>query len=227
MTGKRIVVLASGRGTDLQSLLDAKADGRIESAIAAVGSDKADAKALERARRHDVATFAAPPDPEKRGGDARRDQEARLQAGLEQHDPDLVVLAGYMRVLSPDLVRAYRHRIINIHPALLPSFPGLQGQKQALAWGVRVAGCTTHFVDEKVDHGPIILQAAVPVEPDDDEDTLSRRILAVEHQILPRTVHLWEQGRLRIDGRHVRINPDQSWTERYETIPGVLYGPGY
>ncbi len=227
MTGKRIVVLASGRGTDLQSLLDANADGRIASRIVAVGSDNADAKALDRARQQEVATFAARPDPAKTGAKAREDQEARLKAGLDEHDPDLVILAGYMRVLSPELVRAYHHRIVNIHPALLPSFPGLHGQKQAIDWGVRVAGCTTHFVDEQVDHGPIILQAAVPVRPKDDEDTLSRRILAVEHQILPRTVNLWEQGRLRIDGRHVRIDADESWTTRYDTIAGVLYGPGY
>lgn len=227
MTTKRIAVLASGRGTDLQSLLDAKSERRIGSRIVAVGSDNPKAKALDRARSHDVAAFAAPADPKKRGKAARRDQETRLRAELDDHDPDLVVLAGYMRLLSPSFVRAYHHRIINIHPALLPSFPGLDGQRQALDWGVRVAGCTTHFVDEQVDHGPIILQAAVPVRPEDDEDALSRRILAAEHQILPRTIHLWEQDRLAIDGRHVRIDADESWTRRFDTIPGVLYGPGY
>lgn len=227
MATKRVAVLASGRGTDLQSLLDAQQEGRIDSRIVAVGSDNPDAKALDRARSHDVAAFEVPPDPDRRGADARRDQESRLRDRLEEHDPDLVVLAGYMRVLSPEFVHAYHHKIINIHPALLPSFPGLNGQKQALAWGVRIAGCTTHFVDQEVDHGPIILQAAVPVRPDDDEDALSRRILAAEHQILPRTVHLWEQDRLTVDGRHVRIDADESWTRRYQTIPGVLYGPGY
>jgi phosphoribosylglycinamide formyltransferase-1 len=224
---KRIAVLASGRGTDLQSLLDAADEGRIESRVVVVASDDPGAKALDRARSHDAAAVVVEPDTRLKGDRRRRDHDRRMAAAIDEHRPDLVVLAGYMRILSARFVQSYDGRLINIHPALLPSFPGIEGPAQAVRWGVRVTGCTTHFVDEKVDHGPIILQAAVTVGAEDTEEDVARRVLALEHEILPRTVHLWEQGRLRIDGRRVLIDPDQSWSERYPTIPGVLYGPGY
>jgi phosphoribosylglycinamide formyltransferase 1 len=224
---RRVAVLASGRGTDLQSLLDAAHDGRITSRIVLVLSDKTDAKALERARKAGIASAAISPSDELKGDAKRKEHEARLIKEIDAHGAELVVLAGYMRILTPLFVRHYKGRLINVHPALLPAFPGAHGQQQALEWGARISGCTTHFVDEEVDHGPIILQAAVAVEPDDTADSLSRRILAAEHQILPRTVHLWETGALTIKGRRVIISAKDSWTKTHPTIPGVLYGPGY
>jgi phosphoribosylglycinamide formyltransferase 1 len=140
---------------------------------------------------------------------------------------ELVVLAGYMRILSPLLIRAFAGKIVNVHPALLPSFPGVHAQKQALDYGVRIAGCTTHFVDEKVDHGPNILQAAVRVKPEDTEESLSLRILAAEHQILPRTIQLLEEGRVKVEGRHVRLDAHDSWTRRLPMLDDTFYGPGY
>jgi phosphoribosylglycinamide formyltransferase 1 len=223
----RLAVLASGRGTDLQSLLDASQAGRIQSRVAVVVTDHAEAKALERARAVGLPAESLVPDPRLKGPDRRRTHENQIEKVLAHYKADLVVLAGYMRLLGPEFVARRRHRIVNIHPALLPAFPGLHGQKQALDWGVRLAGCTTHFVDEQTDHGPIILQAAVPVRRDDTEETLSRRILEVEHQLLPRTVHLIEQGRVRVESRRALLDPDASWTTKYPTIPDVLYGEGY
>ncbi len=223
----RLAVLASGRGTDLQSLLDASADGRIASRVVVVASDVADAKALDRARRAGVAAEAVVPAPKLPPPERKAEQEGHLVQVLETYRVDLVVLAGYMRLLSAAFVRRFPNRIVNIHPALLPSFPGVQAQKQALDWGVGVAGCTTHLVDELTDHGPIVLQAALAVKAGETEEELSRRILAVEHQLLPRTVHLIEQGRVRVEGRRVRVDPDTSWTTKYAVLPGVLYGPGY
>lgn len=229
MTSKRlnVGVLASGRGTDLQSLIDAHQEGRIMSRVAVVLSDNPEARALERARRHEIPAHAIQVDPSLTGMDRRREHDKRLVDALKQCNVQLVVLAGYMRVVTPTLLDAFPERVLNIHPSLLPSFPGLNAQRQALEWGARLAGCTTHLVDEEMDHGPILLQAAVRVHPEDDEAALSRRILAAEHQILPRSIHLIENDRVRIDGRRVTIEPDGSWASRYPTIPGVLYGPGY
>lgn len=223
----RLAVLASGRGSDLQSLLDARRDGRIESSVVVVVSDVAGAKAVERARKAGVPAETLVPDPSLKGAERRRHLEERVDKVLSHFRVDLVVLAGYMRLVSPEFVRRYPHRIVNIHPALLPSFPGLHAQRQALDAGARVAGCTTHLVDEHVDHGPILLQAAVAVHDGDTEETLGRRILDVEHQILPRTIHLLEQGRVHVEGARVRIDADESWTRKYPTLPGVLYGAGY
>jgi phosphoribosylglycinamide formyltransferase 1 len=225
--GLRLGVLASGRGSDLQSLLDANAQGRIASRVSVVLSDVASARAVERARGAGIPAEALEPRADLRGPERRDEHEARLLKVLAHHRVDLVVLAGYMRLVSATFVAAYPNRIVNIHPALLPAFPGLHSQKQALDYGVRLAGCTTHFVDEQTDHGPILLQAALPVQPNETEESLSRRILEVEHQILPRTIHLLEQGRVHVEGRRVRLDPDASWTTRYPTLPGVLYGPGY
>lgn len=225
--GLRLGVLASGRGTDLQSLLDARTEGRIASGVAVVVSDSPQAAALDRARKAGVPAEAVVRDVRLEPPARRPHHEELIAKVLDHHRVDLVVLAGYMRLVSREFVRRYPNRIVNIHPALLPAFPGLHAQKQALEWGSRVAGCTTHFVDAQTDHGPILLQAAVAVDPDDTEDSLSRRILAVEHQVLPRTIHLIEQGRVRVEGRRVSIDADASWTTKYPTLPRVLYGPGY
>lgn len=226
-TGLRIGVLASGRGSDLQSLMDAHAEERIASRVVVVVSDNHEAKALDRARGAGIPAEVVLPPAGLPAEARRRAHEEQIAKILDHYRVQLVVLAGYMRLVTPTFVKRYAERIINIHPALLPSFPGLHAQTQALEWGVRIAGCTTHFVDEQTDHGPIVLQAAVPVHPDDTPDSLSERILRVEHQLLPRTVHLLEQGRVRVDGRRVHVDPDESWTRRYPTLPDVWYGPGY
>lgn len=227
MPGLRLGVFASGRGTDLQSILDAQKAKRIQSQVVVVIADKADAGSIERARKLGVAAEALVPDAKLPKERRARDQEERIVKVLDHFRVDLVVLAGYMRLLSPTFVRRYPNKIVNIHPALLPAFPGLHGQRQAIEWGARIAGCTTHFVDEHTDHGPILLQAAVGIAPDEAEEALSKRILEVEHQLLPRTIHLIEQGRVRVEGRRALLDPDASWREKYPVLPGVLYGPGY
>lgn len=197
----RVGVLASGRGSNLQAILDAIEAGRLAARVVVVVSDRPDAQALDRARRHGVkAVFLDP----KQYPDREAFDRAVL-AVLEEHRVELVCLAGFMRLLTPAFVAAYRGRIMNIHPALLPSFPGLHAQRQALAHGVKVSGATVHFVDEGVDTGPIILQAAVPVRDDDTEETLAARILAEEHRIYPRAIQLFAEGRLEIQGRRVLV----------------------
>lgn len=215
MSHLRVGVLASGRGTNLQAILDASEAGEVDATVEVVVSDVADATALERARTHDVpAEFV---DPE---GLDREAHDRRVLEVLDVRDLDLVCLAGYMRILSAPFVARYRGRLVNIHPSLLPAFQGLHAQRQALEYGVRITGCTTHLVDEEVDHGPILLQAAVPVHPDDTEETLARRILAQEHVLYPRTIQLFAQDRVRVEGRRVTIEdanvPDD----------GPLRGPG-
>jgi len=197
----RIAVLASGRGTNLQAIIEAIEAGQLDCQLAVVVSDRADAQALERARKHGAdAVFADPktyPD--------RESFDRAVLALLAEHRVELVCLAGFMRILAPTFVVAYRNRIMNIHPALLPAFPGLHAQRQALEHGVKVSGATVHFVDEGVDTGPIILQAAVPVRENDTEETLSARILAEEHRIYPRAIQLFAEGRLVLSGRRVVI----------------------
>ena len=193
----RLAVLASGRGSNLQALLNAQADPGHPAEVVRVLSDVEDAPALDRARRAGVEAVWVDP----RGGDFDR----RLVRAIEKADAGLICLAGYMRVLSEEVVARFGGRIVNIHPSLLPAFPGLHAQRKALRAGVRVAGCTVHFVDEGVDTGPIILQAAVPVLPEDDEEILSRRILRYEHRIYPLAVRLIAGGRVRLEGRRVAI----------------------
>ena len=201
---KKIAVLISGGGSNLQSIIDSVESGSLNLEIALVVSNKADAFGLKRAEKHGIATQVI------RHGDfdSRETFEARLIEVLDGYEVDLVVLAGFMRVLTPTFVRHYHHRVMNIHPAILPSFPGTHGQQQAFDYGVRFSGCTTHFIDEGTDTGPIILQAVVPVLPDDTVDSLAARILREEHRIYPESLRLWAAGRLRIDGRKVRILPD-------------------
>lgn len=197
----RVGVLASGRGSNLQALLDAAADPAYPARIVVVVSDRDRAAALERARRHDVpAVFVDP----KASAD-RASYDAAVADVLDAHGVQLVCLAGFMRILSAPFVRRYAGRIVNVHPALLPAFPGLAAQRQALDYGVKIAGATVHFVDEGVDTGPIILQAAVPVEPDDTEETLAARILVEEHRLYPEAVRLIASGRVRIVGRRVCV----------------------
>ncbi len=223
MTKKlRVGVLASGGGTDLQSIIDASEKDMISANVEIVISDKKDAFCLKRAEKHNIKNYFVDPQNKK-----REEHEKEIDNLLEKHDVKLIVEAGYMRILSSDFVKKWYGKLINIHPALLPSFKGVNGQKDALEYGVKISGCTTHFTDEKMDNGPIILQAAVKVLPDDDRDKLADRILKVEHQILPRTVDLFEQNRLKIIGRKVEILPGNSWKDKYSTISGVLYSEGY
>lgn len=194
-------VLASGRGTNLQALLDAFPDGDPVARVVVVISDRDTAPALARARTHGVpARCLRPKDHED-----RESWEAALTRELEGAGVGLVCLAGFMRILGPAFVRAWSGRLMNIHPSLLPAFAGLRAQHQALAHGVKVTGATVHFVDEGVDTGPIILQAAVPVLADDTEESLSARILVEEHRLYPRAVRLFAEGRLDLRGRTVVV----------------------
>jgi phosphoribosylglycinamide formyltransferase-1 len=200
----RIGVLASGRGSNLQAIIDATESGRLDCRLAVVVSDREASQALERARRHGIeAVFLDP-----KGYPDREAFDRAVRDLLETHRVELVCLAGYMRILSPAFVRALAGRIMNIHPALLPAFPGLHAQRQALEYGVKVAGGTVHFVEEGVDTGPIICQAAVPVRDDDTETTLAARILEEEHRLYPEAIRLFAEGRLRLVGRRVEIRQE-------------------
>lgn len=199
-----IAVLVSGNGTNFQALIDAiEAGGIINGRIACLVSNRADAFALERAKRHNIPALVL----EHTGFANRREYDTALVALLRDHDVQLVVLAGFMRILSPVMVEAFPNAIMNIHPALLPSFPGLDAQQQALDYGVRYSGCTVHFVDCGTDTGPIILQAVVPVLADDTAETLSQRIHGEEHRIYPEAVKLFCSGRIQVHGRRILIKP--------------------
>lgn len=194
----RIAVLASGAGSNLQALLD---DPVVGPSVILVVSDRPRAGALDRGRAEGIKSLVLEP-----AHYATREQFDRsLTALLEEEAIEFVVLAGYMRILGPETVRAFRDRIMNVHPALLPNFPGAHAVRDALAWGVKVTGATVHLVDEEVDHGPIVLQESVPVMPDDDERSLHLRIQAVEHRLLPQAVRLMAQGRLKVEGRLVHV----------------------
>ena len=198
---RKIGVLVSGRGSNLQAIMDRIADGYLPLKIAVVISDKSDAYALERAQNAGIKTVAV----ERKGCASKDEFEAKITAALEEAGCELVVLAGFMRILSGGFVNKWHHKIINIHPALLPSFPGLHGQGQAVAYGVKFSGCTVHFVDEGTDSGPIILQKVVPVLDDDTEDTLADRILVQEHIAMPEALKLWAEDKLEINGRKVKF----------------------
>ncbi|MHC2994989.1 MAG: phosphoribosylglycinamide formyltransferase [Candidatus Atribacteria bacterium] len=196
-----IGVLASGRGTNLQAIIEAIEEGRIEGKIRIVISDNPNAYALKRAEQNNIETRYINFTKFKN----REDYDRKVIECLKEKEIELVVLAGYMRILSPYFIRTYKNKIMNIHPALLPSFPGLHAQKQAIEHGVKVSGCTVHFVDEGADSGPIILQKAVEVKDNDTEESLAERILKEEHQIYPRAIQLFAQGRLVVKGRKVFI----------------------
>jgi phosphoribosylglycinamide formyltransferase-1 len=202
----RIGVLASGRGSNLQALLDAQGAGFLRARVAVVISDREDSAALERARRHGVpAIHLDPGSPRAR---LRPEVERAMVEVLREHGVDWVVLAGYFRIVGPVLLGAFPLRVLNIHPSLLPSFPGLHGPRQALAYGVRVSGCTVHLVTTEVDAGPILRQAPVPVLPDDTEEALAARILEQEHRVLLEAVNEAATRRFHIDGRTVCWDPD-------------------
>ena len=193
-----MAVFVSGSGTNLQAIIDAN----IEAAnLAVVISNKPDAYAIERAKNHDIPVEVV----SHKEFETREDFEAEIIGRLEKYNIELVVLAGFMRVLTPFFVGRFKNRIVNLHPALLPSFPGIHAAKQALEYGAKVTGCTVHFVDEGVDTGPIILQAVVPIEDDDTEDILLEKIHKEEHRIFPEAVRLFCEGRIAIDGRRVLI----------------------
>lgn len=195
----KIAVLVSGRGSNLQAIMDSIDKGYIKNAtINVVISNKANAYALERARNHGInAVFLDP------GKYDRNEYDKAILNVLSQYDTDLLLLAGYFRILGNEIIKAYRNRIMNIHPSLLPAFKGLHAQKQAFEYGVKVAGCTVHFVDEGLDSGPIIIQKCVPVLTGDTEETLTARILEQEHVIYPEAVRLFTEGKLKIEGRNV------------------------
>ncbi|HJS66522.1 MAG TPA: phosphoribosylglycinamide formyltransferase [Nitrospiraceae bacterium] len=201
----RIAVLASGRGSNLQAVIDAIEAGTVQAKIVAVISNKKDAPALERARRHGLSGLFIDPKPYAGRPDSREAYDLALLDVLKLHKVELVLLAGYMKIVTKVFVEAFANRMMNIHPSLLPSFPGLDAQKKAIEWGCKLAGCTVHFVTEGVDEGPIILQAAVPILDHDSPDTLAARILEQEHKIYPRAVQLFAEGRLKVDGRRVFI----------------------
>ena len=199
-TPRRIAVLVSGSGTNLQALLDAIAtDDDFAAEVVVVGSDVAEAGGLDRARTAGIESFAEPladhPD--------RATWEAALRTDLEAHDVEVVVLAGFMRILSAAFLAGWPGRVINTHPSLLPAFRGAHAVKEALAYGVKVTGSTVHLVDEQVDHGPIIAQQAVAVHPSDTEAALHERIKVVEHRLLPQAVKALCAGRIHVEGRHV------------------------
>jgi phosphoribosylglycinamide formyltransferase 1 len=194
-------VLASGRGSNLQAILDAIDAGRCPARVAVVVSDRKDAAALDRARRKEIRAVHVDP----RAYPDRSAFDDAVAQVLDEHGVELVCLAGYMRLLSPGFVRRYPQRILNVHPALLPAFPGLHAQRQALERRVRVSGATVHLVDEGVDTGPIVLQAAVPVLASDTEETLSARILVEEHRLYPEAIRLFAEGRIEVSGRSVRL----------------------
>lgn len=201
----RLAVLASGRGSNLQAIIDAIESRVLQAEIVAVISNKKESVALERARKHGVPDLFVDPKPFIGRPDSREAYDRALLEVLEQRQVELVLLAGYMKIVTPVLVNAYANRMMNIHPSLLPSFPGLEVQKKAIEWGCKLAGCTVHFVTEGVDEGPIILQAAVPILDSDTPESLAARILDQEHKIFPRAVQLYAEGRVKVDGRRVLI----------------------
>lgn len=194
-----IAVLVSGSGSNLQAIIDASERGEIPCRVGVVLSNKADAYGLIRARNHGIPTEVV----DHRSFESREAFDARLVEIIRASGAELVCLAGFMRVVTPVFLRAFPHRILNIHPALLPSFPGTHGPGQAVRYGVRFSGCTVHFLDEGVDTGPVIVQAVVPVHEDDTEESLAARILKEEHRIYPMAIRLFLEGRLTVSGRRV------------------------
>jgi phosphoribosylglycinamide formyltransferase-1 len=199
---KNVAILLSGRGSNFMVLSDAIEAGKVPARIAVVVSNKPEAPGLERARSRGYKAVCVPS-----AGMERESFDRLVVAELRAENVDFVCLAGFMRLLSPWFVSQYPMRILNIHPSLLPAFPGVHAQRQALTWGAKVTGCTVHFVDEELDHGPIIVQYPVPVLEDDTEESLSARILVHEHQIYPEALKIVCEGRYRLDGRRLVVEP--------------------
>jgi phosphoribosylglycinamide formyltransferase 1 len=209
----KIAVLISGSGSNLQSIIDHIEQGKLNAQITLVLSNKASAFGLERAARHGLKNKII----EHASFESRQDFDQAMVKEIRDSGSEAVILAGFMRILTPLFISSFPGRILNIHPALLPSFPGLDGQKQAADYGVKTSGCSVHFVDEKMDHGPIIIQAAVPAFSEDDPASLGNRILALEHRIYPQAIQWLSQNRLKVNGRKVEI----------ERAPEpLLYGAG-
>ncbi|HEX3001906.1 MAG TPA: phosphoribosylglycinamide formyltransferase [Methanoregula sp.] len=198
---KRIAVLASGRGSNFQAVIEAIYAGKIPATCVALITDNPSAYAIERAEKAGIPVSVV----DFKSFPSRENYEQALLDAMRETRADLFVLAGYMRIVAPEIVRAFAGKMINIHPALLPSFTGLHAQRQAALYGVKISGCTVHFVDESLDGGPIILQKCVPVMDDDDEDSLAERILEQEHIAFPEAIRLFCEGRLEIVGRKVRV----------------------
>jgi phosphoribosylglycinamide formyltransferase-1 len=207
----RLAVLVSGRGSNLQAILDAIEEGVLQAQVVGVVSDKPHPYAFERVEERDIPTVFVDP----KQFSTREDYDAALAREVAGLHPDYVALAGFMRVITPVFLDAFPWRVVNIHPALLPSFPGLDAQGQAVEYGVCYSGCTVHFVDAGVDSGPIILQSVVPVYQDDTRDTLAERILVKEHLTYPAALQLLAEGRLKLEGRKVRID----WEKRIPLQP--------
>jgi len=197
-----IAVFASGNGTNLQAIIDRIADGHIPANLTLVVSDNPNAFALERAKRAKIKTFLLNPKKFK----TREDYDKELVKNLKDQNIDLVVLAGFMRLMSPYFVGEFKNKVMNIHPALLPSFKGTHAVRDALNYGVKVTGATVHFVDEELDHGPVILQSAVEVKEDDTEETLHKRVHEKEYVIYPKAIKLFVEGKLKVEDRKVRIS---------------------
>ena len=197
----RLGVLASGRGSNLQAIIDAIEKGRLDAVLAVVICNKVEAPALERARKHGAPALFLDP----KATPNREAYDAVILDSLRKYDVGLVALAGYMKIVTRVLIDAFPNRIMNIHPSLLPSFPGLKAHQQALDWGVKMSGCTVHFVTEGVDTGPIIHQATVPIMEGDTVESLEARILVEEHRIYPEAIQLFAEGRLTVEGRKVHI----------------------
>jgi phosphoribosylglycinamide formyltransferase-1 len=203
--GKRIGVLLSGRGSNFEALAESASAGRIPGAeISLVVSNIEGAPGVEKARARGIPTCVIPSK-----GLQREEYDRKVVAALEERQVDLVCLAGFMRLLSPYFVSSFRNRILNIHPSLLPAFPGLEAQQQAFAHGVKFTGCTVHFVDENLDAGPIIVQAVVPILDDDTPETLSERVLREEHRVYSEAVRIVLEGRYRIEGRRVLLDAEK------------------
>ena len=205
MGSLKLGVLVSGRGSNLQAIIDSIRGGSLHAEIAVVVSNKKDAGGLERAQSQGIKIVYHDPTVFKGQPSSREAYDQALVEILRTHGVELVILAGYMKIVTRVLLDAYQWKVLNIHPSLLPSFPGLSAQQQALDWGVKMSGCTVHFVTEGVDEGPIIIQAAVPVMEGDTSETLSARILKEEHRIYSEAIRLYAEGRLQIQGRQVSI----------------------
>lgn len=197
-------VLISGNGTNLQAIIDASEAGSLDAVVKCVISNKVSAFGLERARKHGIEAIHL----DHKQFENREAYDAKVVEILKERNIDLVILAGFMRIVTPVLLEAFKNRVMNIHPALLPAFPGLDAQKQALEYGAKVAGCTIHFVDAGTDTGPIILQKTVPILENDTEETLSERIHKEEHKSYPEAIQLFAKGRLSVEGRRVRVLPE-------------------
>lgn len=200
-------VVISGRGSNLMAILDAIQQGTLDATVKVVVSNKAKAVGLELAKQRGIQTAFLDPKPFAQEDNPREAYDVAVGKVLKDYGVECVALAGYMRIVTPALIRMFPSKMVNIHPSLLPAFPGLDAQKQALGWGAKVSGCSVHFVTEGVDEGPIICQKAVAINEEDTEETLSARILEQEHQLYPQALQLMAHGRLQVEGRTVRVLP--------------------